>query len=137
MAITLWVGSALVIALVYGYWKIRRAYQRVAARRVNPSKEQFLALMGPDCATEVSEFLWDQALFYVQPRLTQHPDDDLILDLKIDDDDIAMDWPRDWAEQRGFHDSNLPDWPEDWPATIRNFGKWLDMGAQQLSSPRT
>ncbi len=130
MVVTLWVGTALTIALVYGYWSIRRAHQRVAARRGNPSKEQFIADMMSDCTPEVSDFLWRKALFYVEPRITPHPDDDLILDLKIDDDDIGMDWPREWADQRGFHDSNLPEWPKEWPATIRNFGRWLDMGPQ-------
>ena len=130
MAVTLWVGTGLAIALGYGYWTIRRAHQQVAFQRDNPSKEQFLAEMRSDCTLEVSDFLWEKTLYYVEPRLTPHPDDDLILDLKIDDDDIAMDWPREWAEQRGFHDSNLPNWPEEWPATIRNFGKWLDMGPQ-------
>ncbi len=130
MVVTLWVLTAVAIALVYGYLSIRRAHHRVAARRSNPSREQFLAEMKFDCTLEVSDFLWEKTLFYLQPRITPHPDDDLILDLKIDDDDIAMDWPRDWAELRGFHDSNLPEWPKDWPATIRNFGRWLDMGPQ-------
>ena len=130
VAVTIWVGSALIILMAYGYWSIRRAHQRVAVRRLNPSKEQFLLLMAADCSAEVSEFLWSKTLSYIEPRLTPHPDDDLILDLKIDDDDIGMDWPRDWAEQRGFHESNLPDWPKEWPATIRNFGRWLDMGPQ-------
>ena len=128
--VTLWVGTALPIALVYGYWSIRSVHQRVAARRGNPSKEQFLAEMMSNCTPEVSDFLWEKALFYVEPRLTPHPDDDLILDLKIDGDDIGVDWPQEWADERGFHDSNLPEWPKEWPATIRNFGRWLDMGPQ-------
>ena len=130
LAVTLWVGSGLFIFLVYGYWSIRRAHGRVAARRTSPDKKQFLAMMEPDCSPEVSHFLWEKTLYYIEPRLTPHPDDDLLLDLKIVDDDIGMDWPRDWAEQRGFHESNLPAWPNEWPATIRNFGRWLDMGPQ-------
>ena len=130
LALTIWVGSVLAICLAYGYWSLRRAHERVSVRRSSPNEEQFLALMEPDCSREVSEFLWEKAVYYVEPRLTPHPDDDLLLDLKIDDDDIGMDWPRAWAEQRGFHESNLPDWPKAWPATIRNFGRWLDMGPQ-------
>ena len=113
--------------MLYGYWSIRKTHLRVAAIRCNLTKQQFIELMESDCSTEAADFLWDKALFHVQPRLTPHPDDDLIKDLKIDDDDIDMDWPRDWAEQRGFHDRNFPDWPKDWPVTIRNFDRWLDM----------
>ena len=130
LAVTLLVIFGLSIAMLYGFWSIRRAHRRVAATRPNPTRQQFIALMEEDCSPEVSDFLWRKAVYYVEPRLTPHPDDDLMLDLKIDDDDIAMDWPRDWAEQRGFHDSNLPDWPKEWPATIRNFGRWLDIGPQ-------
>ena len=84
-------------------------------------------MMGVDCSPDVSQFLWDQTLFYVEPRLTPHPNDHLFEDLKIDDDDVAMDWTREWADRQGFHESNYPDWPENWPTTVRNFGKWLDM----------
>ena len=130
LAVTLGVGSALAISLVYGYWSLRRAHERVAARRTSPDKMQFLALMETECSPEAALFLWEKPLFYIEPRLSPHPDDDLLLDLKIDDDDIAIDWPRDWARQRGFHESNLPDWPKEWPTTIRNFGRWLNAGPQ-------
>jgi uncharacterized protein YneF (UPF0154 family) len=130
LAVTLWVSLCLTVSLVFGYWTIRRAHEQVAVNRPSPSKQQFLASMRGDCSVEVSEFLWEKARYYVEPRLTPHPDDDLIRDLKIDDDDIALDWPRDWAERRGFHDSNLPEWPKEWPSTIRNFGRWLDLGPQ-------
>jgi uncharacterized protein YneF (UPF0154 family) len=130
LAVTLWVGLGITAFLLFGSWTIRRAHERVAANRPNPSKQQFLGAMKAHCSAEVSEFLWEKALYYVGPRLTPHPDDHLIRDLNIDDDDIALDWPRDWAERRGFHPSNLPDWPKEWPATIRNIGRWLDMGPQ-------
>lgn len=128
LAVILWVVLGLAIFMTYGFWSIRQSHLRLAARRPNPTKEQFFELMAPDCSPGVAEFLWGKASYYVEPRLTPHPDDDLINDLKIDDDDIGMDWPRDWAELQGFHESNLPDWPEGWPATVRNFGRWLDMG---------
>ena len=129
-----WVtATALIVTFlagVYGYanWSLRRAQERVARRRANPSRQAFLADMSSTCSKEVLEFLWERSLAYVEPRLTPHPDDDLILDLRIDDDDVTEDWPRDWARQRGFHESNLPGWPEAWPTTIRNFGRWLDLG---------
>jgi len=87
-----------------------------------------MRMMAADCSPEAAEFLWETTLFYTKPRLTPHPDDDLVRDLPIDDGDWSMDWPREFAERQGFHDSNLPDWPKDWPVTIRNFGRWLSIG---------
>ena len=130
LAILLWVATVLIVAMAYGYWSIKRSHERVGASRPNLAEDQFIAAMAPDCTDKVSRFLWDQTIEYVRPRLTPHPDDDLILDLKIDDDDLAMDWPQEWAERQGFHHSNLPGWPDGWPCTIRNFGCWLDMGPQ-------
>ncbi|WP_324261897.1 hypothetical protein U4960_01745 [Altererythrobacter sp. H2] len=90
-----------------------------------------MELMVSDVSEDAARFLWQTTLSclkFHEPSLTPHPDDDLIKDLPIDDDDISMDWPREWAERRGFHESNLPDWPKNWPVTIRNYGRWLDMG---------
>ena len=84
-------------------------------------------MMAQDCSPQVAKFVWEKALFYVEPKFSPHPDDHLFDDLMIDEDDVEMDWTREWAERQGFHESNYPDWPEGWPATVRNFGKWLDM----------
>ena len=110
------------------------------ARRADPTQEQFLSLMCADVSDEAARFLWRTVLPYLEhwsSALAPHPDDNLHTDLPIDPDDIDVDWPRDWAELNGFHESNLPDWPEGWPATVRNYGRWLDMGPQPSSSPRT
>ena len=48
----------------------------------------------------------------------------------IDDDDVGMDWVRDWTERSGILESDLPDWPKDWPLTVRNYARWLDSGHQ-------
>ena len=93
LAVTLWIIFGLSVAMLYGYWSIRKSHLRVAASRRNLTKQQFIALMESDCSTEAADFLWEKALFYVQPRLTPHPDDDLIKDLKIDDDDIDRTGP--------------------------------------------
>ena len=123
----LWVAVALSLVVMYGFGSIRKAHRRLAASRPNLTKQQFIAEMRPDCSPEAAEFLWEKSLYYLEPGLAPHPDDDLINDLKIDDDDLGIDWPRDWAECRSFHESNFPAWPEDWPVTVRNFGRWLDM----------
>ena len=83
--------------------------------------------MEADVSSAAAEFLWETALLYLKPRLTPHPDDDLVRDLPIDSDDFSMDWPRDFAKRQGFHESSFPDWPEGWTVTVRNYGRWLDM----------
>ena len=84
-------------------------------------------MMAPTCSPEAARFVWAQALPYVKPRLTPHPDDLLLDDLRIDDDDIDMDWARDWADQLGITERDLPEWPKDWPLTVRNFARWCDL----------
>lgn len=127
LTVTFFVVAGVAGWLVYGYRSIRRAHERVLQKRPNPTEPEFLAMMRQDCSSDSAQFLWNQALSYVEPRLTPHPDDNLFFDLKIDDDDVAIDWTREWAKKRGFHASNYPEWPENWPATVRNFGMWLDM----------
>ncbi|MEQ5787997.1 hypothetical protein J3454_08845 [Erythrobacter sp. NFXS35] len=134
VSVTAFAAFALAIWMGFGFWGIRRAHAEVAARRPNPTEAEFLTMMADDCSPQAAQFLWGQATFYVSPGLTPHPDDDLIKDLRIDDDDIAMDWPRAWAEQRGFAESDQPEWPEDWPVTARNFGRWLDQGPRSGTS---
>ncbi len=130
VAVTLFVVVGLTIWLGFGFWMLRRARRRVALRRANPTETEFLAMMAPDCSPEAARFVWAQALPYVEPRLTPHPDDHLFKDLCIDDDDVGMDWVRDWAERSGNLESDLPDWPKDWPPTVRNYARWLDSGHQ-------
>ena len=84
-------------------------------------------MMARDVSVAATDFLWEEACTCLTPHATPHPDDDLIRELPIDDEDITLDWPREWAKLRGLDESNLPDWPEDWPVTVRNFGRWLDM----------
>ncbi|WP_305097733.1 hypothetical protein [Croceibacterium aestuarii] len=128
LAVLLWVLGLLIVVVAYGFYSVRKAHHRLAESRPNLSREQFLAMMEPDCSTEAAEFLWDHVLFYVRSPLSPHPDDEFSKDLRIDDDDWSMDWPREFADQQGFHESNLPDWPAGWPPTLRNFGRWLSMG---------
>ncbi len=126
-AATGFVVAGLAIWIAIGFWLTRRAHRRVAERRNNPTEAEFLAMMAQDCSPEAAQFLWDQAAPYVAPRLTPHPDDLLIGDLCIDDDDIDMDWPRDWAREQGLVEDDLPDWPKGWPLTVHNFARWLDL----------
>lgn len=133
LAATSFVVAALTIWLGLGFWLRRRAFERVAARRPNPTKAEFLTMMAQDCSLEAAQFMWEQALPYVAPRLTPHPDDLLTTDLCIDDDDITMDWPHDWAGRLGLAESDMPDWPTGWPLTVRGFARWCDL-ARPLSA---
>lgn len=93
LAATGFVVGALAIWLGFGFQLRHRAHKRVAVRRPNPTEDEFLAMMAQDCSPRAARFMWQQVLPYVEPRLTPHPDDLLIGDLCIDDDDIDMDWP--------------------------------------------
>lgn len=90
-------------------------------------------MMAADVSHDATEFLWDTALIYLRPKLTPHPEDDLVADLPIDSDDWSMDWPRDFARRHGFDEKIYPIWPEGWPVTVRNFGQWLDFGRTKAS----
>ncbi len=126
---TLFVIIGVTIAFAFAWRNTKRQVAATNARRPNPTRQDFMALMASDVSEETSEFLWETASFYCHDLgLTPHPDDDLLKDLPIDEDDISMDWPRDFAKRKGFHESNLPDWPDHWSLTLRNFGRWLDMG---------
>ncbi|ANK12392.1 hypothetical protein [Erythrobacter neustonensis] len=127
LAVTAFVIGGLAIWLTRGFVMLRRAHRRVAARRPNPTDAEFFAMMAQDCSPEAARFVWQQALIYIAPRLTPHPDDHLLDDLCIDDDDIDTDWVSEWADQRGVLQKTLPDWPKDWPLTVRNFARWLDL----------
>ena len=141
-----WLLATLVVvgflAILFGWaWRnTKNQIKKTLSRRTNPTRDGFLQMMAPDVSREASEFIWESALpclGYYKQELTPHPDDHLVDDLPIDDDEWSLDWPRDWSDRIGIHESNLPDWPEGWAVTIRNFGRWLDLGSQYPLSPRT
>ena len=59
--------------------------------------------------------------------LTPHPDDHLIDDAMIDEDDVSMFWWGDFAHAKGLDEKTWPDWPQDWAFTVRNFARWLQL----------
>ena len=121
------------VLFAIGSRNTNRQIKATLSKRDNLSHEEFLRSMSPDVSRAAAEFLWASAMNYLealQQEITPHPDDHLVDDLPIDDEEWSMDWPREWAEKQGFHESNLPDWPKDWPVTVRNFGRWLDRGPQ-------
>lgn len=131
LAQTLFVLAVAGILFAIAIRNTRRQIAATIARRRNPTREEFIAGMISDVSPRTAAFLWDTAFDCLKPRLTPHPDDDLVKDLPIDHDDWSLDWPRDFAQQCAFDESNLPDRPEGWPTTIRNYGRWLDLGVEQ------
>lgn len=127
LAMTLFVGGFLAIIGAIAWRNSSRQIKRTKARRPSPTRDQFMLMMEPEVTEQTATFLWDTAIVYVEPWLTPHPDDDLSRDLPIADEDWSIDWPREYAELAGFHESNLAEWPEGWAPTLRNLGKWLDM----------
>jgi hypothetical protein len=127
LAMTGFVFAGLAIWLTLGFVLHGRAMRRLAAKRPNPTRQDFLEMMSESVEEDSASWLWDQAQPYYQPH-TPHPDDHLSEDAMIDDGDWSMDWPREFADSHGFSEKAYPDWPQDWLPTIRNFGRWLDMG---------
>jgi hypothetical protein len=98
------------------------------ARRENPTRDEFVAMLGGDVSPATAEFLWDTMIPYLMPKLTPHPIDHLALDLPIDDDDPTMEWLPAFAELHGRDHKDWPNWPSDWKGTVRNYAKWLESG---------
>lgn len=133
LTITVWVVLVLTAVFTYGYYSIRKAHRLLAERRPSPTREQFVELLAQDADGDVAGWLWDTACPYYQP-LTPHPDDHLIADARIDDDDVTMDWLPAFAKSRNLNWKDWPDWPKDWELTVRNFARWLQLGVHASST---
>ncbi|MDE2435188.1 MAG: hypothetical protein KGM49_02905 [Sphingomonadales bacterium] len=127
-----WAFALVVLALII--WRATRntrsMVDQTLARRPNPTREEFLAELAPSVSPATAIFLWDTILPYVTPALTPHPDDHLWNDLPIDEDDVTMDWPSDFAKTHGRKLKSWPAWPDGTPVTVRNFGLWLDAASR-------
>lgn len=127
------ISTAVVILFIGGVFLIgtrntRRMVARTLARRPNPSEAEFVAMLSEDVRPEVAVFLWETMAPYLEPKLTSHPDDDLVGDLPIDPDEPAMDWMPEFAKRHGADWKHWPQWPEHWEGTVRNFARWLEAG---------
>lgn len=131
LSLTLWVVVVLTTVIAWGFVSLRRAQRTLAARRPNPSHGDFIALMADDVDPVVADWIWHQALPYYRP-ITPHPNDHLVKDARIDDDDITMGWFPDFAKQQGLDWKDWPDWPKDQELTVRNFARWLQSGRDAL-----
>ena len=128
LVFTLFFVAFFAVACIVGTVNRRHAFGRTLARRPNPDRAAFIALLAGDVRPETAQYLWDKIADYVGPLLTPHPDDHLYDDLLIDDDDPVMDWLPEFAEIHGLEWKGWPDWPADWDSNVRNFVRWLEMG---------
>jgi hypothetical protein len=109
------------------YRKVWRMIARTKARRANPSRREFVALLSRDVRPETAEFLWEQMAFLL-PTVAPHPDDHLWNDLPIDESEPMLDWLAEYAERHGAKSSDWPPWPAGSPCTVRSYARWLERG---------
>jgi hypothetical protein len=123
----------LATAAVLGFWFVvgqratTKSVKSILDRRENPSREDFLRMMESDVSRGTAESLWDMFGSCSPPQVKPHPSDNVIEELLIDNI-FKSQWLLDFAQRNGFNPSDLPIWPSDWSVTVRNFGRWLDMG---------
>lgn len=133
-----WLIAGCVAAIGIGWLWIaaKRAYERVAAlllaRRPNPSREEFIAMLAGDVSAETAGWFWQTLQVYYQPLLTPHPDDDLMRDLRIDPDE-PDDWVRDFCRLHGLKERELGLWPDGLAVTPRNLLHWLECERSKLA----
>lgn len=124
-----WWFAAGCIALYVLIWfwfgrKWKRDASALAARRPNPTRAQFVALLSEDAGTDIAEFLWDELAPYWAPDLTPHPGDDFVNDLPIDRGE-PQDWLERYCEMAGYDAKYWSEWNAHWPTTVRQFSRWL------------
>lgn len=131
-----WTFAIGFVVLLFGIaWdNTRKQIAATLERRPNLTRAEFCELMVLDVSRPTAEFVWDKMIGDLEPKLAPHPDDDLAKDLPIDDEEWSMDWPSEFAGRHGFSENDLPDWPEGWRATVRNYGRWLEMGLARASA---
>lgn len=120
-------GICLLAYLVLWIWVERKRtkdFIGLAAQRPSLSEKEFVAALAPDIDPDISKWLRDKIAEYIEPALTPHPEDDIVTDLHIDDDE-AEDWFLEFCHNFG-HDADLAqDWPREQAVTVRNFLHWL------------
>lgn len=128
-----WWGAAAFIAAIFALITVvgNRQWNRKAAtlraRRPNPTRDEFVALLSDDAEAGTAEFLWDELASYWKPGLTPHPDDDFLKDLPIDDEEPEY-WLERYCMANGYDWKQWPQCAESRPTTVRNFARWLSEG---------
>ena len=126
------VAAALAVVLIGGLFvrKIWRMIKRTSARRPNPTRPEFVAMLSRDVRSETAEFLWEQMAFLL-PTVAPHPDDHLWDDLPIDESEPMQDWLVAFAARHAASAHDWPSWPAGSPCTVRNYARWLERGLER------
>ena len=92
--------------------------------------DEFVVLLEADCDEDVARFLWDELIDYWRP-LTPHPDDDILADLLLDDEE-PNDWLAEFCDRNDLRLKDIALWPQHQVPTARNFARWLSSERQRL-----
>ena len=140
MTVSVWsIAAAIAVLLAIGLFlfffrKVWRMVQRTKARRPNPSRDEFVALLSREVRPETAAFLW-QRMAFLLPTVSPHPDDHLWNDLPIDESEPMNEWLAVFAERHGVGIEAWPVWPAGTPCTVRNYARWLERGIER--APRS
>jgi hypothetical protein len=132
VVITFYVLFCIGLYCAFAIHASRKARRRLAAKRPSPTWAEFHDLMRRDVEADIAHWVWDELQVYYTP-LAPHPDDHLLKDACIDEDDVWLDWPPEFARNQGLSPEDWPQWPDDWELTVRNYARWLSTGRAHLS----
>ncbi len=113
-------------------WDRKRRVTALAARRHNPTRDEFIALLAGDCEADVADFLWKQLADSWLPQATPHPDDNYLEDVPIDPEE-QCDWLDAFCAAHHLSADDFPDWRNGEVTTVRNFARWLSDGHRSLA----
>ncbi|APZ99496.1 hypothetical protein BWQ93_14135 [Sphingopyxis sp. QXT-31] len=133
-----WVAAGCVgLFLIFAFFAARSGKRRaaaLAATRISPSREEFIALLSDDCEPDIAAFVWTiftEEYSYWDAGLTPHPDDNYLGDMPINPEN-EQDWLGDFCAAEDLRPKDFPHWPEGWKTTVRNFARWLSEARRSI-----
>ena len=120
----------VVVAALALFRHVWRMVQRTKARRPNPSRTEFVAMLSHEVRPETAEFLWERMAFLL-PTVAPHPNDHMWNDLPIDKSEPMTDWLVEFAQRHRVSANDWPAWPGGSPCTVRNYARWLERGLER------
>ncbi len=134
------VGAIVVGVFAWLYFvgerKLARQKAILQARRANPTHDEFLALLETDCEADIADQLWNDLLLFYCPDMTPHPDDDVVQDMPIDDEE-PNDWLAHFCKINDMRVKDVSPWPQQQPATIRALARWFSENRRRLAKTQS
>ena len=135
MEIAVAAGVGIFVWMFFVYKrKLKRQKAFLQQRRPNPTRDEFITLLAPDCEADIADQLWNDLLVFYQPDMTPHPDDDAIQDMLVDPDE-PNDWLGHFCRSNGLRIKDVSPWPDGQLVTIRNLARWFSDNRRRLSTP--